>query len=64
MNNPALTAEQRATAKKNYEDNIRTAEFPNKPDGSSMTNLAAVKTAVIFADAQEQEARPRSSWPS
>ena len=34
MNNAALTAEQRAQAKKNYEDNIRTAEFPTKPDGS------------------------------
>lgn len=55
MNNPALTAEQRATAKKNYEDNIRTAEFPKKPDGSAMTNLAAVKTAVVFADAKNKK---------
>ena len=55
MNNPALTAEQRATAKKNYEDNIRTAEFPLKADGSKMTNLAAVKTAVIFADAKNKK---------
>jgi multiple sugar transport system substrate-binding protein len=55
MNNQALTAEQRATAKKNYEDNIRTAEFPLKADGSKMTNLAAVKTAVIFADAKNKK---------
>ncbi|AMJ63150.1 ABC transporter substrate-binding protein [Bosea sp. PAMC 26642] len=55
MSNPALTEEQRATAKKNYEDNIRTAEFPTKPDGSKMTNLAAVKTAVIFADAKNKK---------
>lgn len=55
MNNPALTAEQRAQAKKNYEDNIRTAEFPLKADGSKMTNLAAVKTAVIFADAKNKK---------
>lgn len=55
MNNAALTAEQRATAKKNYEDNIRTAEFPLKADGSKMTNLAAVKTAVIFADAKNKK---------
>lgn len=55
MNNAALTAEQRAAAKKNYEDNIRTAEFPTKPDGSRMTNLAAVKTAVIFSDAKNKK---------
>lgn len=55
MNNAALTAEQRAQAKKNYEDNIRTAEFPTKPDGSKMTNLAAVKTAVIFSDAKNKK---------
>ena len=55
MNNAALTAEQRAAAKKNYEDNIRTAEFPTKPDGSKMTNLAAVKTAVIFSDAKNKK---------
>lgn len=55
MNNPSLTAEQRAQAKKNYEDNIRTAEFPLKADGSKMTNLAAVKTAVIFADAKNKK---------
>lgn len=55
MNNPALTAEQRAQAKKNYEDNIRTAEFPKKPDGSNMTNLAAVKTAVVFAEGKNKK---------
>ena len=55
MNNQSLTAEQRATAKKNYEDNIRTAEFPKKPDGSAMTNLAAVKTAVVFADGKNKK---------
>jgi len=55
MTNMALTQEQRDQAKKNYEDNIRTAEFPTKPDGSKMTNLAAVKTAVIFADAKNKK---------
>lgn len=55
MNNQSLTAEQRATAKKNYEENIRTAEFPKKPDGSNMTNLAAVKTAVVFADGKNKK---------
>ena len=36
MNNATLTAEQRAQAKKNYEELIRTAGFPNKPDGTPM----------------------------
>ena len=33
-NNATLTPEQRATAKKNYDELIATAGFPNKPDGS------------------------------
>lgn len=55
MNNQALTQEQRDQAKKNYFDNIRTAEFPKKPDGGTLPNLAAVKTAVIFADAKNKK---------
>ncbi|WID95397.1 extracellular solute-binding protein [Bosea vestrisii] len=55
MNNAALTQEQRDQAKKNYYDNIRTAEFPKKPDGSTMPNLAAVKTAVVFADGKNKK---------
>jgi len=47
-NNAALPAEQRATAKKNYEENIATAGFPSRPDGSKMVYRAAVKTGVIF----------------
>jgi multiple sugar transport system substrate-binding protein len=47
-NNTALTAEQRATAKKNYYELIATAGFPNKPDGSKFVYRAAVKTGVIF----------------
>jgi len=49
--NAALTQEQRAQAKRNYEELIRTSGFPNKPDGSKATYRAAVKTAVIFANA-------------
>ncbi len=56
MNNTALTAEQRATAKGNYEQKIATAGFPNKPDGSKMVYRAAVKTGVIFKDAKNKEA--------
>jgi multiple sugar transport system substrate-binding protein len=55
MNNEALTADQRALAKKNYTELIATAGFPNKPDGSKMIYRAAVKTGVIFKDAKNKE---------
>ncbi len=55
MNNAALTAEQRATAKKNYTELIATAGFPNKPDGSKMVYRAAIKTGVIFKEAKNKE---------
>ena len=54
MNNQALTAEQRATAKKNYSELIATSGFPNKPDGSKMIYRAAVKTGVVFKDAKNK----------
>ena len=47
-NNATLSAEQRAQAKKNYDELIATAGFPNKPDGSKFVYRAAVKTGVIF----------------
>ncbi|HEY9348374.1 MAG TPA: extracellular solute-binding protein, partial [Inquilinus sp.] len=52
--NQTLTEEQRAQAKKNYEENIRTTLFPKKPDGGTLPNLAATKTAVIFADSKNK----------
>ena len=54
MNNATLSAEQRAQAKKNYEQLIRTAGFPAKPDGSTMVYRTAVKTGVVFADAKNK----------
>ena len=54
-NNAALTAEQRAQAKKNYDELIATAGFPNKPDGSKMIYRAAVKTGVIFEGAKNKK---------
>jgi len=54
MNNSALSEAQRATAKKNYTELIKTAGFPNKPDGSKMTYRAAIKTGVIFKDAKNK----------
>ncbi|MDB5894152.1 MAG: transporter substrate-binding protein, partial [Rhodoferax sp.] len=47
-NNAALTPEQRENARKNYTERIRTAGFPNKPDGSKMVYRTAVKTGVVF----------------
>ena len=46
-----LDVAQRATAKKNYTELIRTAGFPTKPDGSKMVYRAAVtgETAIIMA---------------
>jgi multiple sugar transport system substrate-binding protein len=54
-NNETLTAEQRAQAKKNYGELIRTAGFPNKPDGSKMIYRTAVKTGVIFEGAKNKK---------
>jgi len=47
-NNAALTPEQREQAKLNYGERIRTAGFPNKPDGTKMVYRTAVKTGVVF----------------
>jgi len=54
MNNSALSEAQRATAKKNYTELIKTAGFPSKPDGTKMTYRAAIKTGVIFKDAKNK----------
>ncbi len=54
-NNATLTDEQRATAKKHYEDNIRTAAFPAKPDGTAFQYRAAVKVGVMFAEAKNKQ---------
>src|SRR5436309_1455877 len=54
INNETLSAEQRAQAKKNYYELIRTAGFPNKPDGKPMGYRTAVKVGVIFADSRNK----------
>ena len=53
-NNETLSAEQRAQAKKNYYELIRTAGFPKKPDGTAMVYRTAVKTGVVFAQAKNK----------
>jgi multiple sugar transport system substrate-binding protein len=55
MNNQTLNGEQRAQAKKNYEELIATAAFPTRPDGKPMTYRAAVKTGVIFEQAKNKK---------
>ena len=50
--NETLTPEQRATAGKNYNELIRTAGFPSKPDGSKFKYRSAVKVGVVFKDAK------------
>ena len=54
MNNAALSADQRAVAKKNYTELIKTAGFPSKPDGSKMKYRAAIKTGVVFKEAKNK----------
>jgi multiple sugar transport system substrate-binding protein len=52
--NQALTPEQRAAGKKAYEEDIITASFPNKPDGSPIKYRSDVKTGAIFAAAKNK----------
>jgi multiple sugar transport system substrate-binding protein len=52
--NEALASDERALARKNYDELIATAGFPNKPDGSRMVYRAAVKTGVIFEAAKNK----------
>jgi multiple sugar transport system substrate-binding protein len=53
-NNESLKPEERELGKKSYYELIRTAGFPNKPDGSKMVYRTAVKAGVIFADSKEK----------
>jgi len=54
-NNDKLKPEERAQAKKNYDELIATAGFPNKPDGKPMQYRAAVKVGVIFESAKNKK---------
>ena len=55
MNNATLKPEERAAAKKNYEELIATAGFPSKPDGKPMQYRAAVKVGVVFNNAKNKK---------
>jgi multiple sugar transport system substrate-binding protein len=54
-NNDKLKPEERAQAKKNYEELIATAGFPLKPDGKPMVYRSAVKVGVVFANAKNKK---------
>jgi len=54
MNRATSTPEQKDTARKNYYEKIRTRGFPEKATGGKLPQLAAVKTAVVFADAKNK----------
>lgn len=54
-NNAALKAEDRAQAKRNYDELIATAAFPRKPDNTPFVYRAAVKTAVVFEQSKNQK---------
>ena len=54
-NNDKLKPEERAQAKKNYQELIATAGFPTKPDGKPMQYRAAVKVGVIFDNAKNKK---------
>ncbi|MDB5807505.1 MAG: extracellular solute-binding protein family 1 [Betaproteobacteria bacterium] len=53
-NNATLTTEQRAAAKKAYDETIYTLGFPNKPDGSKMVYRTAVKLGVVFEQSKNK----------
>jgi multiple sugar transport system substrate-binding protein len=55
MNNATLSQAERDQAKKNYYDNIATAGFPLKPDGTVFKYRAAVKTGVVFTDSKNKK---------
>jgi multiple sugar transport system substrate-binding protein len=54
-NNDKLKPEERAQAKKNYQELIATGAFPLKPDGKPMVYRSAVKVGVIFANAKNKK---------
>ncbi|MCC6469251.1 MAG: carbohydrate ABC transporter substrate-binding protein, partial [Alphaproteobacteria bacterium] len=54
-NNATLPQAERDAAKKNYDQNIATAGFPNKPDGKPMVYRAAVKVGHVFAESKNKK---------
>ena len=58
LNNLTFDPQRRAQARRNHEELIVTSGFPRKPDGTTMSYRAAVKTGVVFEAAKnKKEAR-------
>ncbi|HEX6959581.1 MAG TPA: ABC transporter substrate-binding protein [Ferrovibrio sp.] len=53
--NKAKNEQEKAQAKKNYYELIKTVSWPKKPDGKPLPNLFATKVAVVFADGQNKK---------
>lgn len=53
-NNPSLSEQQRADAKTNYYDNIRTVVWPNSPEGKPIHTRASVTVGVVFEQAKNK----------
>ena len=55
--NPSMSipASQNTQNPDNYFKNIKSIEWPDKPDGSPIVYMTAIKTAVIFKDAKNKE---------
>ena len=53
--NDKLKPEERAQARKTYDERIATAGFPNRPDGKPMQYRAAVKVGVVFESAKNKK---------
>ena len=54
-NSEKLTADERATAKKNYDQLVKVASFPAKPNGRPMVYRQAVKVGVVFQAAKNKK---------
>lgn len=54
MSNPDTAPEQKEVARKKYYENLVTAPFPNKPDGTPLQNMSLVTTAVVFSDGKNR----------
>ena len=55
--NPSMSipASQYTDNPENYNQNIKSIEWPDKPDGEPIVYMTAIKTAVIFKDANNKE---------
>ncbi len=55
--NPSMSipASQYTQNPENYNENIRTVEWPDKPDGSPITYKTSIKNVLIFKDSQNKE---------